>query len=120
MRFLSGDYASLTRPEKLLRAVVNLLTAPFLLLSALLGQLLHPSVQGVLEGFDAHDDGKHYPRFFFDLPDGRRIRRTDTALALEDAVAPAQARRILRRRYPRPITVTYHRRHPERCSCRYL
>lgn len=119
MRFLSGDYASLTRPEKLLRAAVNLLTAPFLLLSALLGQLIQPSVQGVLEGFDVRD-GKHYPRFFFDLPDGRRIRRTDTSLALEDAVTPAQARRILRRRYPRPVTVTYHRRHPERCSCRYL
>ena len=76
-------------------------------------------VSGTLEGF-CELGGKHYPRYSFSLPDGSVRTRTDTELALEDAVTPDEARRILRRRCPRKVTVRCSRRNPDKCRCVYL
>ena len=96
-----------------------LCSVPFLALATLFSSLFSRTVTGTLEGFQERD-GRHYPQYSYQLPDGRVVRRVEDTLPLEEAAAPEEAERILRRRYPRKVQVQYSRRRPEKSSCRYL
>lgn len=100
-------------PLVILKGIFMVIKLPALIIASIFKSKNSVKVEGYLNGFE-EKDGKHYPRMSFTTTEGQFMDRVDYECPIEDIVKDAVADRMLRKKYPKKITIEYSKNDPEK------
>lgn len=106
-------------PLEILKYIIGFIKLPFFIIISIIDNLSSIKVKGTLNGFEEKDD-RHYPRFSFTTQNGQYIEKTDYSSPIEDLLKDAEVERMLRKKYPKSITIMYNKNDPEKFSALFI
>lgn len=106
-------------PLEILKYIIGFIKLPFLIIMSIIRDINSIKVEGTLNGFEEKEE-RHYPRFSFTTQNGQFIEKTDYSSPIEELLKDAEVERMLRKKYPKKITIRYSKNDPENFSGLFL